>query len=266
MELFIGNAAAQSPKRPQETGIEIVEVRLGFNNLAKGGVWTPLNIDLVSHGGDFRGSLEIILPDSEGIPISQTLENISLAREYPETIRHYVRTTSQNLGLKIILRDEAGKTAFEHRFENGQNLYTDILPVSTALILGIGAPAGLTSVGEDPKDETANRADQQVINLKNTDDLPTQWFAYGAIETVVLSTEQQAILDAIDPQRATALKTWVRQGGHLVVTVASNWQVVSQGFLQSMLPATPEGIQTAGRLSSEIRVIESIAGGKRPWE
>ena len=257
-------AAAQDNSDSKKTGIEVLNIHLGFNDIAKEGEWVPLAIELISHGADFRGSLEITLPDADGIPVSMTLDNIALAQNTQEVIRHYVRLANQDPGLALTFRDESGATAFDRRFESGRHLNTDVRTGSTALILGIGSPAGLSSVEEDPSDSTNVRIDQQVINLKRVEDLPVQWFAYGAIETVVLSTDQQTVLDAFDPQRASALETWVRQGGHLVVTVASNWQVVSQGFLQSMLPATPEGIQTVGKLSPEIRLIESIAGGKVP--
>lgn len=257
---------AQDAKPPQKTGIEVLDVRLGFETIAKEGRWLPLAIELMSHGEDFRGSLEITTPDPDGVPVSQTLNQISLARDTRETIHHYIRLSNFDPNILFTLRDEAGRTALQHRTENGRNIQVDILSPNVAFVLGIGNPAGLGDVEKDPNDASIQRVDQRVVNVKDLSDMPTQWFAYAAVDTVVLSTEQQTTLDAIDPIRAAALQTWVRRGGKLVVTVASNWQVVSQSFLQSMLPATPEGVQTAGRLGIEVRLIEGIAGGKIPLQ
>lgn len=264
--LFSEHAIAQEKQPVQTKGIEVLDVRLGFETIAKDGRWLPLAIELMSHGEDFRGSLEITTPDPDGVPVSQTLNQISLAKDTRETIHHYIRLANFDPNILFTLRDETGRTAFEHRTENGRNIQVDIVSPNVAFVVGIGNPAGLSDVEKDPNDASIQRVDQRVVNVKNISDLPTQWFAYAAVDTVVLSTEQQTTLDAIDPVRAAALQTWVRQGGKLVVTVASNWQVVSQSFLQSMLPATPEGIQTAGRLGAEVRLIEGLAGGKIPMQ
>jgi len=259
-------AIAQEKQPVQTVGIEVIDVRLGFESIAKDGRWIPLTIELISHGEDFRGSLEITTPDPDGIPVSQTLNQISLAKNARETIHHYIRLANFDPSIQFTLRDESGRTRLQHRTENGRNINVEFPPANAAIILGIGNPAGLIDLEKDPADFSIQRDDQRVITVKNISDLPTQWFAYGAIDTIVLSTDQQTTLDAIDPVRAAAIQTWVRQGGKLIVSVASNWQVVSQSFLQSMLPATPEGVQTAGRLGLEVRLIEGLAGGKVPME
>ncbi len=68
------------------------------------------------------------------------------------------------------------------------------------------------------------------------DDLPTEWFGYEAAETIVLATDDQTILDSLDTTRIEAIATWVKRGGHLVISVASRWQTVKESPLGNSSP------------------------------
>jgi hypothetical protein len=59
-----------------------------------------------------------------------------------------------------------------------------------------------------------------------------------------------------------AMATWVKRGGHLVISVGNRWQTVKESPLGKLLPAEIVGSKSVGRLSPEFRALESLGGQK----
>jgi hypothetical protein len=260
-------AASQETPKP---GPRFVDVRVGFEQTARSGCWTPIAIDLTSIGRPFKGTVSIEMPDSEAVAVTYLVKEVSIASGEQITVRHHLYLEGDVSSLAVRLRNEEGELA-DQWFAHMQSASAiDTPDYSQVIVAAIGSPSGIETLAEVEVAETpeqsfsTTQSFQRVLLCRRLDDLPTQWFAWQGVDVVVLTTDETTVLDAFDSTRAAALKTWVRQGGRLVVSVANNWQIVAESFLGDMLPARLEGVSSAGRLSPEVGAIELLAGGAKP--
>ncbi|MFO0945941.1 MAG: hypothetical protein U1D30_08350 [Planctomycetota bacterium] len=247
-----GETAAQGPKR------DITSIRVGFQGRFKPGFWVPIAIEITGEGPALRGTLELNTPDSDGIDTSLVQEVFVNVNERT-TIHHFIKLGSPMSEIDVQLRDENGEVVAGRRLELANNLEADSLQGDQRFILAQNAPSG---IGEAVAGNSVVAESVVVVQNQNPRDMPTQWFAYGAVNSVVLSTRDVTFFDTFDALRASALQTWVRQGGHLVVSVANNWQVVQSSFLQPMLPAKLTGV-------ASVRVpdaLETYANAKERFD
>jgi hypothetical protein len=71
--------------------------------------------------------------------------------------------------------------------------------------------------------------------------LPGRWYGYDAARAIVLDTNDKETMAALDALRGRPLVDWVERGGHLVVAVGANWQIVKDSVLAPILPGLPNG-------------------------
>ncbi|MFO0887640.1 MAG: hypothetical protein U0790_00690 [Isosphaeraceae bacterium] len=87
--------------------------------------------------------------------------------------------------------------------------------------------------------------------------LPGAWYGYDAVDVLVIDTNAREAMRDL-PQRAEGLRQWLRNGGHLVVAIGSNWQEVNDSPLREFLPAVPNG-----RIPlRDLGAIEAFAGAE----
>ncbi|MBY0585547.1 hypothetical protein K2X85_00100 [bacterium] len=252
--------------------LEVQGLRIGLGGYVKTGCWTPVSIDLATQGVGFQGEISLTAGDSDGVPVSTSLPQASIPPNAQHTFQGFFRCESFNNDLLIQARDVAGKGVLNVRADSLESINFTPLTTDSLLVLGIGSPAGLNLIGKI--DEKADSSSDEPIALPNTfceliernEDLPTEWFAYAAADVLVISADEPTILDSLGPARLAAIVTWVAQGGHLVISVANQWQTVSQSPLGPLLPATITGVSNVGRLSPEVRSLESLAGDKASLE
>jgi hypothetical protein len=269
LRLILSVVSVLSVVRPSpaaEPPITVENVRVGLAEqpaagLAKIGTWTPVRVDLKAGAGPFKGFLEVIVPDDDGTgtiarqPIEVPADNGL------HTYTAYVRPGTRNPSFLVRARDERGRVRGKE--VNEENAET---ADATQTVIGIlGNPRGvdeiLTLPGFAPGSNPANRmqeSDFRVIRFR-TEALPGRWYGYDAAEMIVLDTNDQNVLSALGGTRPKALREWVWNGGHLVVAVASNWQVVKDSFLKDLLPALPDGTRSI----TDPGALEAFAGSSR---
>jgi hypothetical protein len=167
--------------------------------------------------------------------------------------------------LAILLRDQQGNRVLSYNLLSANKTPPRSVPTSASLVFGIGSPAGLALISNETGESDPNldsTLDNFPVMTSRIDDLPTEWFGYEAAEAIVLATDDQITLDSLDATRMEAISTWVKRGGHLVISVASRWQTVKESPLGKLLPAEIVGIKSVGRLSPEARSLESLGGDK----
>ena len=237
---------------------EITDIRMGFGQVVKPGYWAPVTIDARSKNGEFHGTIELTTPDSDGLNTSLSLPNVLIPRNTQGSFQHYVKFGNAEVTVRARLIALDGQVVAEHEVSgNDRNQRIEVLDPLETLLVSYGTPAGLHDAAKKPSLDlqSAGRVMTRTITLA---DWPTQWFALGAVDAFVVSTSSAGMFDRINNDiRASALRTWVRQGGTLVVSVANNWQVVSDSFLGPMLPARLTGV---GRVRSP-DALEDYAGG-----
>lgn len=216
----------------QDVRPTIDDIRIGFQGVIRPGAWLPVAVDLKGGQAETRGILEITAPDSDHLPTS-IYQGIYLGPGERRSFFHCVKYGGADAEIRVTVRDESGRGLAEQTIRVTDSVYEQLLNPQK-LLLAVGGPAGLKEAVED---EGVRPDAFRYKSLPAVTDLPVQWFAYGAVDRVVLMTQDARFFDQIDPARATAIESWVRQGGRLIVSVSNNWQRVASSFLAPMLPA-----------------------------
>ena len=75
----------------------------------------------------------------------------------------------------------------------------------------------------------------------------------------MLDTNDRQAMSALDALRGRPLVDWVERGGHLVVAVGANWQIVRDSVLAPILPGLPSGQE---RVTS-LEALDHFAGSTK---
>lgn len=223
----------------QDDPIKIADVRLGFMGTLKLGYWSPLAVDVSCKGDSFQGFLEIQTPDSDGLQTYLVREAFA-APNQRNSIQHHVRIGKYDSDLMLTLIDKDGRTVARRRVDLDADTSVKLLNVDEQLIVYLGSPGGLLEATADPLKVDPER--QTAIPMRIIEDLPRQWFDYSGVDAMVIATGDPTVFDNLDEAQKSALQTWVRQGGRLVVTAARNHQLLTESFLNKMLPARITGV------------------------
>lgn len=216
--------AAAPAASPAPTEPKIVDCRLGFHGSYKVGFWTPMWVDVA--GSDLAGlQVEVTVRDSDGVPATARADvsrptGEPLARR--STTLLYVKIGRMESSVRVrLLADEE---VLDHVTllpgpEAGNGRILAGLPVTSELLLTFGpAPIGLSQALLS-LDAVRGELARQVVHLDRVEDLPTEWFGYEAVDTLVLAAGDAALFEALaaDDVRLSALRRWVELGGRLVV-------------------------------------------------
>ena len=99
-----------------------------------------------------------------------------------------------------------------------------------------------------------------------------RWIGYDAAEAIVLDTNDRDLMTKLNTSGGQALREWVRRGGHLVVSVGSDWLRIRDSFL--LAPDDPmlrrcqrvrSGSATWALEWFPARPSRSRAPARRPW-
>ena len=205
----------------QAGGPEIVGVRVGLAGRYKAGCWTPVEVTLRGAGKLNQGRLILTVPDGDGIPsrVSTPLPCPAADCETDETaVVLYARFGRIKSELAVELRTE-DRLLDRKDLKPGDNprylpaILSDQELVVTVGRASLGVEDAVILLRQNPDKRTV------VVRLDDLDGLPTQWFGYEGVDTVVLSTSDPEIYADSEPVRSriAALDEWVRLGGRLVV-------------------------------------------------
>lgn len=212
-------AAAQSSEQPR-----IAEVRLGFVGVYKLGCWTPVEVDLVGGASPLAGRVRTTVPDSDGVPTtvrSPAERPVSLQPGETTTARLFVRM-GQSQGTLQASFYVADKVVCERTFydgpQPGEGVITSGVAATNRLLLQYGPALGLGDLvryGPTVNELTATR----VVRIEEPAQLPTRWYGYEGVDTVLLTTSQVELYRPLEQSRSRveALREWVERGGKLVL-------------------------------------------------
>lgn len=223
----------------------IAAVRVGFDGHYKVGYWTPVEVTLEGGTQAETGAIELLVADGDGM--------LTQVRTPPDRGVH----TTPGRSATVLLYAKFGRSAggltvryvvtgqrrVQRTFRAGMQLdgrhILYAMPTKDELILSIGPALGLAAAVTQP--ETPTRGQRHVVQLADIAQLPTRWYGYEGVDTLVFATSRPEPLRRLQPgsARAEALVEWVRQGGQLVLFAAANAaEVLSpQSPLADLLPA-----------------------------
>jgi hypothetical protein len=230
--------------RAADEPITIENIRVGYQGgLREGqfkvGAWTPVWVDLQAGPERFQGILEVEVPDDDGTP---TLVRRVIDVPKKETVHDivlYVRPGSRNAEVNVRVRDARGR--LRARKEPPSTAWIESTQM---LVLTMGSTRGVDEVPTLPaftSPNPSNPTDLMVSAVRVPEGIAARAEGFDGVEAVVIDTNNQDLMDALNAGKGQALKDWVRDGGHLVVAVGGNWQQVRDSMLKTMLPALPSG-------------------------
>jgi hypothetical protein len=269
---------AAEPGRAQTADCSLTDLWLGYgfgsgsSTTVKVGQWAPIGVQFEVRKGSFRGKIVLTTVDSDGNDVQYVIPNVAVAERTnrsTEVVYGTIRVGKDSpvISAQLVETSDSGERVVHSQVfrigESGGRM-PDIVDSTRELVAFIGDAAGLYELRDPPTGQVniSGYLPPAVTRFRSESDLPLQWYGYGGVTILVLGTSNEKFFDRLDPQRASAIRTWVRQGGRLVVSVGKNWQLVSKSFLAPMLPATIVGVDDIDLRQVPIeKSLESFAGG-----
>ncbi|MHB9046238.1 MAG: hypothetical protein ACYC35_09880 [Pirellulales bacterium] len=234
---------------------EILRIRVGFANRYKVGCWTPVEVTLRGGSRMITGAVELEVPDGDGVPTRLTRPYQAIpGREEP--VLFYAKFGRVDAAVNVAFHDEQGRTAARATFgamlENDEKHIPTAMLTEQDLVVAVGSP-----IGVPPAENTV------VAQLDGTRQLPTRWYGYEGVDTVVLVTSRPELYDKLAPAQAAALDQWVRLGGTLVLCAGSQAEaVLKKGPLASFVPG--RYVDTVTVRQTAAAALETYSGSTVP--
>ncbi|HEY2837634.1 MAG TPA: hypothetical protein VGJ26_00685 [Pirellulales bacterium] len=233
--LALSNAAvAQEQRRPT-----VEAIRVGFGESKtnsslgdsmskyKAGCWTPVELTFQGGTDSITGSVEIHVADADGATCVMVHPRpVQLMPGKRTKVQMYAKFGAPQPDVQIIFRDERRK-AIINRPVSGNNASSDTLSIpwpiqpGERLVLSIGP-----SLGVEQAAVLHQTSGGEAISVAQIDDvaiLPTEWYGYDGVDTVVITTSSPEMFTKLldTGARVAALERWIEQGGKLVLAVGS---------------------------------------------
>ncbi len=255
--------------------VEVENIRVGFDasvssmkasNTFKIGTWTPVWVQLRGGAERFSGFMEVSVADDDGTPVAYRMP-VEVGPNKSERFTAYVRPGSREPEMAIRLVDADGRRVGGASQDTVMPQPPEALMPSEKLILTLGRPQGVETMVDLPGFKVAarnpnNAAVEEIVTARidvQSGSIPGRWYGYDAATAIVLDTNDRQAMSALDALRGRPLVDWVERGGHLVVAVGANWQLVRDSVLAPILPGLPNGQE---RVTS-LEALDSFAGSTK---
>jgi hypothetical protein len=251
--------------------VRITGVRMGYSltqtdlGLFKAGAWTPVYIDLeAGPQGIDRGEVIVETSDSDEIRNRYLTALPSLEPREQTTVISYQRPAAGVADIVASVRVDGKVVASQEQNFAGLNY-------GQQLLLAVGSRLNhlrraVSPQASNKEEEAALREEgpRRVAVVEGVGQLPTNWFAYDAVDLMILTTGNREFVNALVNEREgrkQALVEWVRRGGKLVLSTGRNQDVLAG--MEVLQPALPVSI--AGTLSlNQLFSVRSWKGASNP--
>jgi hypothetical protein len=258
-----GILRAQEPAK-----VEITGVRVGFNGLYKVGLWTPVTVLFKGGAETVTGRVQLTVPDGDGLPSRVTSSRpYQITAGQPASVMLFAKFGRIENELHASLVDaQSDKVFVRRRFDSLRDAETDqALPwalfTGQQLVVAVGS-----SIGIEEMVKLHLRDEREAIahtRLDALDQLPTRWYGYEGVESLVLATSRPDIYRKLTEQsdQLQALEQWVERGGRLVISAGSHApELLRDGPLARFAPGEFVKVTTLGRTSD----LESYSETQEP--
>lgn len=211
-----------------QTGPRVeLSLTAGYNSYFRGGQWIPIRINASNLGDDVAGEVRARTGDLSSIAATVYSAPLDLPRGARKQVFLYVSLDgfTQNLQVEMVnpQGDVIGRASTVVRsVDRSDALYA----VVTASPLGA---VDLTGVA--PGIATARQASWQIT------DIPPLAEALAGLDAILFHDVDTGMLST---EQVSAIKRWVRSGGHLLIAGGDTWQRTTAAF-GDILPATLQG-------------------------
>jgi len=227
----------------------VMTVKAGFDGRFRENLWMPIQVSVTNNGDPIEGRL-VVRPERSNALTNVFSTPVSLASGARQVIFLYASMNSFGSSLRVELFDGAGLTAAEVEVP-----MQSLLPKDSLYVVLSDAPnSGVDLTNAHVPEQQAAQVDWFIT------DLPDVASALEPINALVFSSVDSG---ALTTAQRDALRAWVTQGGHLIVTGGVNWQPTAAG-LGELLPLVPndavdvDGVGALLRYAGDFR---SVADG-----
>jgi hypothetical protein len=206
---------------------EIIGVRVGIGDRSKVGLWTPVEITLQGGSEPLAGAIAVTVPDGDGIPSRVFTPPDEPCRVSPgrrTTALLYVRIGQVVSRLKAEYRVD-GRVIADKIMESADKADQDhfMYPLEAQPLVVCVGP---TTMGIEDNTHIKEKDIEHrpiAVRVEDLGRLPTRWYGYEGVDTVVISTSNAEAYDKLAPDdvRLEALDQWIRMGGRLVLCAGS---------------------------------------------
>lgn len=250
---------ADRPAGPLGT---IDRIEIGFAGHYKVGFWTPVIVTLTGgpaiQSSSRPASVEIIVPDGDGIPTSAVERGVRLAAGKPTRVQSCVKFGRPNAAVKIILRSDDNLAPSIERTFSGDDV-PPALPATSQLILELGGPLNFGQVVRF--NEEGQPEETTVAAVTDPASLPEQWNGYDGVDLAVLTTVHPEFYHQTSGKSLAAMHRWLQFGGRLLLSVGRNGpDLLAAGKpLAAFAPGRFEATVALTRFTS----LENLAGASQ---
>jgi len=205
----------------------IARIDIGFGGHYKVGYFTPVRIDVTGGKRATTVSIELILPDGDGVPSRVMGRPDQTVRVLPG------KTTSSLLFAKFGRQDgyltvrllahgkRIDQRTYRAAITTDANQMADGFESTDTVICTLGPPLGIPRAGGRRRFDGS--PETHIISLTDIRQLPTRWYGYRGVDQLVLATSRVELFRGLTrgSARGQALIEWIERGGRLVMFVAS---------------------------------------------
>ncbi len=259
--LLLHDLADPHYARCAETPLTIAAVTVGVEGRYKSGYWTPVRIELRCGSQPFRGEIQIVAPDADGVATRFTWRNlpaVELAAGESRTVVRIVKLGRSN-GL-LSIEAHSGDAVVARRELSVSELPAPLTSEREWIVV-YGSEIGISdALGR----KSRSGSNTEVCELSTAEQFPEHWLGFEAVDTVVLTTSDRAKIDAISSGQLAALREWVLMGGRLVWSVGKNGRELlgEQGRFADLAPGKFREVSSLRNLSP----LETYSGSPQRIE
>ncbi len=238
-------------------GLQIVDVRIGLAGHFKLGRWTPWTATLTgTRTQSLSGTnlhVVLIAPDSEGVPVRYRATQTH--RQADKLVVSGLFQLGRRDGDLRVRAEQDGSELAETQLHHGRHV-PEPLDSGQQLVVHIGPSIGLRQAIETFPLTTRRRI---VLVDASDSPLPQTWLGYQAVDLIWLAGVSREIQD--QPAVRRALRSWVWQGGTIVLSGVESWSDLAESDPFAKLLPGPLLPITVLRQST---ALETFAGASRP--
>ncbi len=262
---FVTSASAQ-----QSTVPAVVDARIGFSGVYKLGCWAPIDIELRGGTQAWTGAVVVTVPDSDGVPTHVATDPsrpVGIDPDQTTSVRLFVRVGQAMSPIEVKFLSADGKVRAKRKFYAGPEPQAGIvpggLPATNRVLLEFGSSLGLGEAVQSNANSNESMK-TRITRIETADELPTRWYGYESIETVLLATSDAELYRPLlqNQARIEALHNWVQRGGRLVFFCAENAEelLAGKGVLARFSPGKFEKME---RLA-QAQPLAAFSGSEEP--
>jgi hypothetical protein len=250
---FVGSLLA--PRASAQT----LQVSVGFGERIRAGTWVPIQISVLSEVPLANVRIQLRTIDVDGVTVEQTdlpSQAFNIAANSRQPQWRYIRVGSVTDPIQIHLIDERQQIRSQVTWIPTVDQQ---VAIHEPMVLFLGNDFGLIDPAQRPI-SGQRRATSVMVEVADPSQLPPDAVGLEMVDTIVISCDDPAFLQAISASSAQAIVQWLRSGGQVHVVGGNRWLPAAEAapWLRELAPS----FLSEGAKPTRPSPIESFAGAQ----